>query len=65
MTEKTEQYAAEVHINVDYDSGETTILLNVFKDQILDAVYVLDSVDVYEKTRSTTRRKAMENYNDE
>lgn len=64
MTEKTDQHAAEVHINVDYDSGETTILLNVFKDQILDAVYVLDSVDVYEKTRSTTHRKAMEKEND-
>ena len=64
MTEKTDQYVAEVHINVDYDSGETTILLNVFKDQILDAVYILDSVDVYEKTRSTTHRKAMEKEND-
>ena len=64
MTEKTDQYAAEVHINVDHNTGETTILLNVFKNQFLDAAYVLDFVDVYEKTRSTTHRKAMEKEND-
>lgn len=58
MTEKTEKYSADVDITVDYDTGVTTIHLEVFNNKALVAGYVLDSVDVYEKTSSTTHRKA-------
>lgn len=64
MTEKTEKYSADVDITVNYDTGKTTIHLEVFNNKALVAGYVLDSIDIYENTSSTTHRKAMEKYND-
>ena len=55
------KYSAKVHITEDYDTGEMTILLQMFKDQKPDTAYVLDSVDVYEETKSRALWKAMEN----
>lgn len=65
MTEKTDKCSAEVYINEDYDTGETTITLTVFKNKELDTAYVLDSVVVYEKTRSRALWKATEKETDE
>lgn len=64
MTEKSDKYSADVDITVNYDTGKTTIHLEVFRNKALVAGYVLDSVNVYEKTTSTTKRKATEKYND-
>lgn len=64
MTEKTDQCSAEVHITEDLDTGEKTITLRVFRNLGVEAYYILDSVDVYEQTRSTTKRKTKEKEND-
>lgn len=64
MTEKAGERYAEVRVTEDFDTGETTMLLAVFYNQKLEAAYVLDSLAVYEKTKSTTIWKAMEKEND-
>lgn len=64
MTEKTNRFFDEVNITEDYDIDERTILLHGSKNRKLETAYFLDDVQLYENTRSTTKRKATEKEND-
>lgn len=64
MTDKPDQWNAEVHVSEDFDTGEKIILLRMFKNQGLEATYILDSLSVYEQTISSTKWEAQEKEND-
>lgn len=64
MTETTTQCSAEAHVYEDFDTGEKIITLRIFRNLGVEVYYVLDSLDVYENTRSNTKWEAREKEND-
>lgn len=64
MTEKTDQCSAEVHITEDFDTGEKTITLRIFRNLGVEAYYILDTLGVYEQTKRSTKWNTKEKEND-
>lgn len=64
MTETTCHQYAEVSVYEDLKTGVKTILLRVFSNLELLAVYNLDYIGVHEKTTTSTTWNVLEKEND-
>lgn len=64
MTEKTDQCYAEATVHNDVNTGEKMILLRVFRNLKVEAVYGLEYLEVLETTTTSNKWDVLEKEND-